>query len=275
MATKAKQQMKKTEEIRCVKKPKLSFDTVSDDSSGEEMIARKVSLEKRKKQKSKIQEPPLLKQPKIDIYSDSNTSSNEETVGTKQTESPQKKVKQTKRYSDDEESQICDEEATMFLTGHKEKPFVLFKTGYSPLSNFYPKANFTIDGEQYNSVEQWTAASKARFCKNDEILQKIMETKSPSYARILKAKLKNDKDWMKKAYSVTKLGIEEKFKQNRELQKLLLKTGSATIGEASEYNIFWTTGVDISEPNALNPKKWSGKNMMGNILMSIRDNLKS
>lgn len=167
-----------------------------------------------------------------------------------------------------------ERKATLFLTDAKGRDLVLFKSGYSPLSNIYPKASFQIDGVRYHSVAQWTAAKKAMHCKDSEALNKILGSKAPSFARMQEAKLRVDKNWWKEAFKVTKQGIQEKFKQNPRLQRILIKTNSAIIGEANEHNTFWTTGVDISEKDSGNLDMWTGKNMMGKLLVNVRDELK-
>ena len=150
----------------------------------------------------------------------------------------------------------------------------LFKSGYSPLSNFYPKAQFEIDGNVYNSVQQWIDANKAMYFGDDEALIKIMETKSPAYGKILARQIEDDDaEWWKKVYALIKKGIEEKVKQNESVQKELNATGDAVIAEASKYNPFWTTGVDIDDEDVMDYSQWTGKNMMGKILMKIRDGL--
>ena len=165
-------------------------------------------------------------------------------------------------------------EAVKLATNVDGTKLALFKTGYSLLSNFYPKATFEIDGNVYNSVQQWIDANKAMYFGDDEALDKIMETKSPAYSKKVAREIEDeDEQWWKKVYALTKQGIEEKVKQNEDVRKELEATGDALIAEAQVYNPFWTTGVDIDDKDIADYTKWPGKNMMGKLLMKIRDGL--
>ena len=74
-------------------------------------------------------------------------------------------------------------------------------------------------------------------------------------------------------YGVMKEGIQAKVQQNDVVKQLLLKTGILTIAEASKYNKFWTIGVDIDDEAAVDCSKWCGKNMMGKLMMKIREEM--
>ena len=157
----------------------------------------------------------------------------------------------------------CDE-VVKFITAVDGTELALFKSGFSPLSNFYPKAAFEIDGKTYNSVQQWIDANKAMYFGDDEALEKILETKSPMYGKIIARQIEaDDQLWWKKVYALTKKGIEEKVKQNEDVQKALKSTGDAVIAEANKFFPFWTTGVDINDEAVSDYSQWTGKNMMG------------
>ena len=186
-----------------------------------------------------------------------------------------KEMKNQKKTTDRSNEEIEKEiKATKFCTAKDGSQLVLFKTGFSMLSNFYPLATFKIDGEEYLNVEQWVQANKAEWFGDEDQRERIMTTKSPREAKALGRKIDesgNDNLWVKEIRKITKQGIREKVNQNDEVKKLLCSTGKATIAEASEFNKFWSTGVDIDDKKVLNPKKWIGKNTMGKVLMEIRD----
>ena len=71
-----------------------------------------------------------------------------------------------------------------------------------------------------------------------------------------------------------KIGVREKFAQNPELAKLLDNTGHTTIGEGSEKDTIWGTGLSVFHRDALNVSKWRGKNQLGKILMDVRAGLR-
>jgi ribA/ribD-fused uncharacterized protein len=57
--------------------------------------------------------------------------------------------------------------------------------------------------------------------------------------------------------------LKEKFTQHKDLQKLLLDTGNARLIEESTMDAFWGVG-----------KKGTGKNMLGILLMEVRDEIR-
>ena len=79
-------------------------------------------------------------------------------------------------------------------------------------------------------------------------------------------------EWVEKCDENINEGVQAKFNQNMIAKKYLLKTAVKVIGEASK-NKKWGTGIHISNKNALNSESWDGDNLMGAILMRIRNEL--
>ena len=65
-----------------------------------------------------------------------------------------------------------------------------------------------------------------------------------------------------------------KFSGDSNLQSGLLKTGEKTICQASINVLFWGAGVALRDTNVTDSSKWSGKNMLGKLLMEVRDQIK-
>ena len=78
--------------------------------------------------------------------------------------------------------------------------------------------------------------------------------------------------WNEAAEVETYYRISEKFKQNTNLKNILLQTGEKTIVESS-YDRIWRSGIELNSINALNKESWSRNNLLGKILMDIRDNI--
>ena len=76
--------------------------------------------------------------------------------------------------------------------------------------------------------------------------------------------------WKEEGYDLWKDGIREKFHQNPPVQQMLKTTHPKTLVEAS-LNKQWGTGIQLRDPNALNPEKWNDKGWMLSILGTIRD----
>lgn len=54
---------------------------------------------------------------------------------------------------------------------------------------------------------------------------------------------------------------------------MLLSTGRAQIAEASPFDRYWGTGRGMSHAEMADPGHWPGKNMLGVLLMQLRDEL--
>lgn len=65
-----------------------------------------------------------------------------------------------------------------------------------------------------------------------------------------------------------------KFSQNEKALQYLLSTGTKILAEASPYDTIWGIGMEASNPNSTNPAKWKGQNLLGKILMRVRDELR-
>lgn len=69
-------------------------------------------------------------------------------------------------------------------------------------------------------------------------------------------------DWEEIRVSVMRKAVKVKFQQHEPLRNLLISTGNEHIFEGNEHDDFW--GIDAG----------NGKNTIGKILMSVRDELK-
>lgn len=69
-----------------------------------------------------------------------------------------------------------------------------------------------------------------------------------------------------------KTGLIEKFSQNPDLKKALVRTGDAILVEASPFDKIW--GIGISAKDAQKNKPWEGENLLGKALMEVRDNIR-
>ena len=70
-----------------------------------------------------------------------------------------------------------------------------------------------------------------------------------------------------------KKGCLEKFKQNLRLAQFLADTQNKELIEASS-DTYWGAGVGLDSPLLLNGS-WSGQNKLGQILMAVREQVKT
>lgn len=142
------------------------------------------------------------------------------------------------------------------------------------LSQWYP-CQFEVDGVTYTSAEQYMMAEKARLFGDEKIRTEILSISDPRTCKALGRKVKNfDKAvWDKKKEDIVRNGNFEKFMQNDALRNFLLSTGDKVLVEASPTDRVWGIGLGKNNPDALDPKKWRGQNLLGFILMAVRNEM--
>lgn len=146
---------------------------------------------------------------------------------------------------------------------------------YGCFSNWY-MAEFDLAGNHYSSVEQYMMFQKAITFRRYETSREIMKTDDPKEIKELADKnhmpLKDDelKIWTAIRRAVVKRGVRQKFIQNPELISVLLSTGNRVIAECSKEDSVWGIGIDINDPARLDADAWNGENIMGRILMELR-----
>ena len=145
------------------------------------------------------------------------------------------------------------------MTNH----ILFYRTGdpYGEFSNFaaYP---ITIDGRVWPTSEHFFQAQK--FTR-DEDRNAIIEERSPMRA----AQMGRDRskpvraDWDDVRDEVMLAALRAKFAQHAELRTLLLDTGDAELIEHTANDRYWADGGD-----------GSGRNMLGKLLMQVREELR-
>ena len=161
----------------------------------------------------------------------------------------------------------------LFFWGHR--PNKDGSVGKGCFSQWWP-SEFKIDGILYKTAEHFMMAEKARLFQDDKILLEILEVEDPHDAKKLGRKVQNfdPEVWDKHKFEIVVKGNYEKFVQNEELKNFLLSTENKIIVEASPRDRIWGIGMGQSNENASNPNLWRGHNLLGYVLMEVRDILK-
>ena len=104
-------------------------------------------------------------------------------------------------------------------------------------------------------------------------MQEIISSNSSKHIRELGRKIKgfDQTIWDSAKYDIVKRGVYLKFTTHNDLKNILLKTGDNIIAEAAWYDRIW--GIGISVEDAYSGKPWRGENLLGKILMDVRDEL--
>lgn len=137
------------------------------------------------------------------------------------------------------------------------------------------KCSFTIKGTEYYCVDQYLLANRAKLFKDSEMLDKIMESKSIRQAKLFGNKIRNfdQEEWDKHKLNMSYVANLCKFQQDENLKFKLLETGDKILSYADVYDPVWGIGKKITDLDIKNPHAWKGNNLLGFILMKIRQDL--
>jgi ribA/ribD-fused uncharacterized protein len=154
-----------------------------------------------------------------------------------------------------------------------ENNFEFFYGG--PLSQWYP-CKFKIKGFTYNCAEQYMMAQKALTFIDIETHLKIMSTTSPSKQKSLGRNIKgfNIPQWNTVCKKIVYDGNYAKFTQDENLKTILLATGEKELVEASPTDVIWGIGLSEIDPNRFDKTQWRGRNWLGEILVSVRNDIR-
>ena len=143
----------------------------------------------------------------------------------------------------------------------------------SPLSNHHP-ASFLQNGTLFNCVEQFYMYSMAEHAGDKYKAQAIMDTENPITQKQIAKGITLSKEWKNMSVNIMKTGLIAKFSQNEILKDFLLDTKETELIEASPYDKFWGIGLSMDTPEVFDKTKWKGKNMLGQLLQTVRNTLK-
>ena len=133
---------------------------------------------------------------------------------------------------------------------------------YGEFSNFAPYA-ITLKRKRWPTSEHYFQAQKFPGTEHEGLIRKA---KSPMIA----ARMGRDRrrplrrDWESVKDSIMRDAVLAKFTQHEELRELLMGTGDAKLVEHTTNDSYWGDGGD-----------GSGRNMLGIILMEIREHLRN
>lgn len=133
---------------------------------------------------------------------------------------------------------------------------------YGCFSNFAPYP-ITLKGKEWPTNEHFFQAQKFAGTPHEETIRLANTPKQAanmgrSRERPLRA------DWERVKDAIMLEAVHAKFTQHADLRRVLLETGDAEIVEHRAKDSYWGDGPD-----------GAGKNMLGRILMRVRDDLRA
>ena len=147
---------------------------------------------------------------------------------------------------------------------------------YGCFSNWYP-ARFKYAGKVFANAEQFMMYHKVLMFRKYDLADQIMKTSDPAMCKKIagqKFPEFNSSLWEKTCKTIVKRGVKAKFAQNNDILRILLETGNALLAECSPFDKKWGIGIDINDPDRLIVAKWKGKNLLGRVLMEVREELR-
>lgn len=164
------------------------------------------------------------------------------------------------------------------------RPDYLFFWGHTPrghmvdracLSQWYP-SRFVIDGVRYATAEHYMMAAKARLFGDDLLCASILRAATPGEAKALGRRIEgfDEATWCAHRFAIVVEANIAKFGQSEPLRAFLLATGERVLVEASPQDRVWGIGVARTDPDAADPARWQGLNLLGFALMAARARLR-
>ena len=129
-----------------------------------------------------------------------------------------------------------------------------------------------LRGRRYANGEQWMMAAKAWLMGDLATLKLILTTTNPMDVKKLGREVKpfDERLWKRACEAAVTAGCVAKFTDTERMRREILDTGDLTMVEASKVDRLWGIGIDWRDPDAEDPSKWRGKNLLGKCLMAAR-----
>lgn len=140
--------------------------------------------------------------------------------------------------------------------------YIFYKNEPHCFSNFH-EAKISIDLNEWPTSEHYFQAMKFYGIDND-LYEAIRRASSPAIAYRLGRSKKIREDWDNIRNKIMKRALIAKFTQHEYLKKLLINTGNRMIYQRCKIDKYWGDGGG--------PCK--GENMLGILLMEVRDEIK-
>ena len=141
-------------------------------------------------------------------------------------------------------------------------------------SNFQHCPSLVIDDIKFSNTEVAFMFFKAKHFNDLESMEKIKNESNPYRAKQLGRLVKNynDKEWDKVRYGYMYKVNLAKYVQNSYFFDILINTKDLVLVEANgRPDNIWSCGLYVDNDKILNEKNWTGKNLLGKVLMEIRE----
>ena len=145
------------------------------------------------------------------------------------------------------------------------------------LSNWIPSDLYLMhDNQLFTNSEQLFMYFKAAYFSDWETAKEIVEKgQIPKIAKDLGRKIKgyNEEEWATVREEMMYKAIMIKFKSSEELKQKLIDTYPKILVEGTPMDPVWGVMIKWDDDRILDEKNWRGQNLLGKVLMRVRNNL--
>lgn len=117
--------------------------------------------------------------------------------------------------------------------------------------------------------------AKAAFFGDRVAAEKILNEETASGCQRLGRTVRGyDEDaWEKTRYGLMLALLNEKFSQNWDLLRFLLRPefDGLKFAEANPEDVVWSTGLSVDDPDIRDESRWRGRNLLGAALGKVRE----
>jgi ribA/ribD-fused uncharacterized protein len=152
--------------------------------------------------------------------------------------------------------------------------FVFFWGNNDIYSNFY-YFPFKHQGIVFKWSEQAIMYRKAKLFGADNIAEQILKAQTPKACKDLGRSRQipfDNEIWEANREVIYEQVLIDKFGQGK-LRLPLVQTMGKTLVEASPFDKIWGIGLGADHPHAEMPSKWKGLNLLGKVLMVVRNKI--
>lgn len=143
-------------------------------------------------------------------------------------------------------------------------------------SNFTSTPMMQYKGHSFQTTEQAFMWAKAQLFGDKDSARLILAEKNPAKAKELGRGVKgfNPTHWdINKEFLMYEVNLA-KYSQFDDYKAVLLSTGEKRLVEVNGKDTIWGIGLYANDPRVLDEKQWRGQNLLGKVLMRVREELK-
>jgi len=140
----------------------------------------------------------------------------------------------------------------------------------NPLSNHFP-CTIKVMGHTFASSEHAYLHTKARYSTKPELAQTVKDATSAAEAKRISKDVPFNPEWLSKREEIMSTVLTAKLQQVPAFSEALVESGESLLVGAAPGDFDWGSGLSERHTKTTIQSKWPGRNLLGKILMKLRD----